>query len=160
MGVENDMKADKTNNYGYNKRLQPFANKLRKEMTKAEACLWKYALRARQMKGYQFRRQRPVLNYIADFMCKELKLVIEVDGITHHWAETIIRDNKKTEELQKAGFKVVRFTDDEVLNDMQGVIRGIEDIIEGMEDHPLKPPPAGDKKLSPSGGGGRRPGEG
>ena len=67
----------------YNKRLQPFASKLRKEMTKAEACLWKYALRAGQMKGYQFRRQRPVLNYIADFMCKELRLVIEVDGITH-----------------------------------------------------------------------------
>jgi very-short-patch-repair endonuclease len=44
------LKADKTNNYAYNKILQPFANKLRKEMTKAEACLWKYALRASQMK--------------------------------------------------------------------------------------------------------------
>jgi len=76
------LKADTTNNYAYNKKLQPFANKLRKEMTKTEACLWKYALRASQMKGYQFRRQRPVLRYIADFLCKELKLVIEVDGIT------------------------------------------------------------------------------
>ena len=65
------LKADKTNNYAYNKILQPFANKLRKEMTKAEACLWKYALRASQMKGYQFRRQRPVLRYIADFLCIE-----------------------------------------------------------------------------------------
>lgn len=61
------MSVDKSDFYGYNKRLQPFANRLRKEMTKAEACLWKYALRARQMKGYQFRRQRPVLNYIRRF---------------------------------------------------------------------------------------------
>lgn len=77
------MKADETNNYAYNKKLQPFANRLRKVMTKAEACLWKYVLRSRQMKGYQLRRQRTVLNYIADFLCKELKLVIEVDGSTH-----------------------------------------------------------------------------
>ena len=148
------MKADKSNFYGYNKKLQPFANKLRKQMTKAEACLWKYALRARKMKGCQFRRQRPVLNYIADFMCKELKLVIEVDGITHHFEETIIKDRKKTRDLQQAGFKVIRFSDEEVLNDMQNVIRRIEHVIDGLEDHPLDrpppvpsepPPPAGDR---------------
>jgi very-short-patch-repair endonuclease len=52
-------------------------------MTKAETCPWKFALRANQLKGYPFRRQRPVLNYIADFMCKDLMLIIEVDGITH-----------------------------------------------------------------------------
>lgn len=57
-------------NHYYNKNLQPNANRLRKEMTKAEACLWKYVLRARKMKGFQFKRQRPVLIYIADFMCK------------------------------------------------------------------------------------------
>lgn len=71
------------NNKHYNKDLQPFAKDLRSDMTKAEACLWKYVLKARMIKGYQFRRQRPVLNYIADFMCKELILIIEVDGITH-----------------------------------------------------------------------------
>jgi very-short-patch-repair endonuclease len=72
------------NNFcSYNIRLQPFAIKLRKDKTKAEACLWKYVLRAGQMKGYQFRRQRPVVDFIADFMCKELRLIIEVDGITH-----------------------------------------------------------------------------
>ena len=62
------MTDEHRNNY-YNKNLQPHANRLRKEMTKAEACLWKYVLRAGEMKGFQFRRQRPVLNYIADFMC-------------------------------------------------------------------------------------------
>jgi len=146
------MKADKTNNYGYNKKLQPFANKLRKEMTKAEACLWKYALRARRMKGYQFRRQRPVLNYIADFMCKELRLVIEVDGITHFQEKTVIKDKIKTRNLEKAGFKVIQFSDDEVLNNMHGVIWQIEDIIDGIKDHPLDPPPAGDKTVPDSGG--------
>jgi very-short-patch-repair endonuclease len=74
----------KYENHLYNKTLQPYANRLRKEMTKAEACLWKYVLRAKKRGGFQFRRQRPVLNYIADFMCMELMLIIELDGITHH----------------------------------------------------------------------------
>ena len=76
------MDANKSNLHQYNPHLQTFANKLRKEMTKAEACLWKYALRSSMMKGYPFRRQRPVLKYIADFMCNDLMIIIEVDGIT------------------------------------------------------------------------------
>jgi len=116
-------------NHKYNKNLQPYANKLRKEMTKAEACLWKYILKAKQLKGYQFRRQRPVLNYIADFMCLELKLIIEVDGITHHWEETMHKDKKKQTDLESAGFTVLRFTDDEVLNDIKAVHAYLEDWI-------------------------------
>jgi len=81
------MKPEKRNYYLYNRDIQPYANGLRKSMTKAEACLWKYVLRARGLKGYPFRRQRPVLNYIVDFFCKELSLIIEVDGITHSWEE-------------------------------------------------------------------------
>src|SRR5947199_353987 len=77
------MQADKHNNLAYNADLQPFAYSLRQTLTKAEACLWKYALRAGQMKGYIFRRQRPVLQYIADFMCQPLMLIIEVDGGIH-----------------------------------------------------------------------------
>lgn len=141
------MKANKSNNYGYNKALQPFANKLRKQMTKSEACLWKYALKARKMKGYQFRRQRPVLNYIADFMCKELNLIIELDGVTHHSEEAALKDENRTRTLEKHGFKVIRFADEEVLNNMQGVIWQIENAIDEIEKlHPLVPPPAGDKK--------------
>ena len=117
-------------NYDYNKNLQPFANKLRKEMTKAEACLWKYVLRARQLKGYQFRRQRSVLKYIADFMCMELMLIIEVDGITHHWEETIVKDKIKQTNLEAAGFTVLRFTDDEVLNDINAVHGFLENWID------------------------------
>ncbi len=120
------MKADKSNFYRYNKKLQPYANKLRKRMTKAEACLWKYGLRARQRQGYQFRRQRPVLYFIADFLCLPLKLVIEVDGITHQWEETIRRDERKDQMLQQAGFTVLRFTDDEVLGQINYVVTAID----------------------------------
>jgi len=64
-------------------------------MTKAEACLWKYVLPAGMMKGYTFNRQRAVMNYIADFSCKKLCLVIEVDGITHQQEEVYLKDKKK-----------------------------------------------------------------
>ena len=127
------MEANKDNYHLYNTRLQSFANKLRKDMTKAEACLWKYALRARQMKGYQFRRQRPVINFIADFMCKELMLVIEVDGKSHDFPEVIKKDERKQAALEAAGFTVLRFSDHEVLNEMRGVISFLEDWIEKRE---------------------------
>ena len=95
-------------------------------MTKAEACLWKYALRTGKLSHWKFRRQRPVLNYIADFMCKDLMLVIEVDVYTHLLEETIKKDKKKEDDLEQVGFKVLRFHDEEVLNDMENVIRVLE----------------------------------
>ena len=145
------MEANRRNYYAYNSKLQPLANKLRKEMTKAEACLWKYALRAGQMKGYQFRRQRPVLQYIADFMCKELELVIEVDGLTHQEAETAAKDKQKTHDLERAGFKVVRFTDTEVLKNMNGVIEVIKCVVEEREKStPFTPASGGQLPPSPS----------
>lgn len=73
--------AAKSNKYHYNPLLKQNARKLRNEGTKSEACLWKYVLRAGNLNGFKFRRQRPVLNYIADFMCPELMLIIEVDGM-------------------------------------------------------------------------------
>jgi len=102
-------------------------------MTKAEACMWKYALKARKLKGYQFRRQRAVLNYIADFMCKDLMLVIEIDGLTHQWEETIMKDNRKQAALEAAGFTVLRFTDEEILNNIHSVFSFLEDWIEKKE---------------------------
>ena len=100
-------------------------------MTKAEACLWKYALKAGLLRGYSFRRQRPVLNYIADFMCMELMLVIEVDGSTHYWEETVEKDHKKQLDLEQAGFTVIRINDEDVLKDINAVIRSLEDWIDG-----------------------------
>ncbi len=122
------------NNY-YNKHLQPYANRLRKEMTKAEACLWKYVLKAGQLKGFQFRRQRPVLDYIADFMCIELKLIIEVDGITHQWEETIRKYEIRQKALETVGYTLLRLSDEEVLNNIQFVFNYLEDWVEKNNRH-------------------------
>jgi very-short-patch-repair endonuclease len=127
-------KAGPQNNWHYNKKLKSKANALRKNLTKAEACLWKYALRAKQMRGYTFRRQRPVLNFIADFMCKELLLVIELDGLTHHDEKTAEKDRAKEKALKDAGFYVLRFSDETVLNDIKGATRSIENFIDQIED--------------------------
>jgi len=120
----------KYSNHLYNKNLQPYANRLRKEMTKAEACLWKYVLRASKMKGYGFRRQRPVLNYIADFMCKKLMLIVEVDGSIHELEEVRKNDEQRQKALEGAGFTVLRFTNEEVLTNIQFVSSFLEEWIE------------------------------
>lgn len=122
--------TDRHSNHFYNKNLQPNANRLRKEMTKAEACLWKYVLRAGKMKGFQFRRQRPVLIYIADFMCKELMLIVEVDGSIHHLEEVSKNDKIRQKALEETGFTVLRFTNEEVLTNIQWVSGYLEDWIE------------------------------
>jgi very-short-patch-repair endonuclease len=146
--------ANMKNNY-YNKNLQPFANSLRCSMTKAEACLWKFALRARQMKGYSFRRQRPIMNFVADFACLELKLIIEVDGYTHSLDETIRKDFIKQKALEDAGYHVIRFSDHEVLRDMRNVILTIEMYIEDIEAGNPPPTPAsgGQPPPTPASGG-------
>lgn len=131
-------KASPQNNYHYNKNLQSYANELRKNMTKGEACLWKYLLSKKQMKGYQFRRQRPVLNYITDFMCKELLLIIEVDGITHDDADAQIKDKKRTAHLEEIGFTVLRFSDWEILNRVTDVSLMIG---EWVDENSVVPPP-------------------
>lgn len=114
-------KANSSNLWCYNKTLRTYSNMNRKAMTKAEACLWKYSLSKRQMEGYQFFRQRPVLNYIADFLCKELMLIIEVDGLTHQWEEVAANDIKRDQDLKVIGFTVLRFYDNDVLNHIDSV---------------------------------------
>ena len=131
-------KANKENFFLYNNKLTAAARKLRSDMTKAEACLWKYVLQGRRLQGFQFRRQRPVLDYIADFMCKELMLIIEVDGISHSYEKVALNDEKRQSVLESAGFRFLRFTDDEVLTDINGVKRRLEGWI---EKHPEIPPP-------------------
>ncbi|GET28850.1 endonuclease domain-containing protein [Prolixibacter sp. SD074] len=125
-----------SSNLGYNKKLKNFARHMRKKGTKAEAALWKYGLKAGKMRGYQFRRQRPILNYIADFMCKDLKLIIEVDGITHHDEEQLERDKQRDHNLNNAGFTVLRLTDEMVLNRMDLALTEIDNWITQNEDNP------------------------
>jgi very-short-patch-repair endonuclease len=121
------------NNNHYNKRNQRFAYEPRQNLTKSEACLWKYALRAGGMKGYSFRRQRPILNFIVDFVCMPLKLVIEVDGYSHFLDDVLMKDSIKDETLKEAGYEIVRFTDKQVLTDIANVISEIERTIECLE---------------------------
>jgi len=83
--------------------------------------MWKYLLRAKTMHGYSFRRQRPVLNYIADFCCLELLLIIEVDGLSHENEIASKRDATKDQDLRDIGFEVLRFSSWEVLNRMADV---------------------------------------
>ena len=122
-----------THNF-YNKNLKSFAIDKRKEMTKAEACLWKYALKSKQM-DVIFNRQRPVLNYIADFMCKELKLIIDVDGYSHTLDDVIEKDLIRQTHLETCGFKMLRFKDSEILNEMARVRSVIYDTIQELKSN-------------------------
>uniref|UniRef100_UPI004049BB57 endonuclease domain-containing protein n=1 Tax=Fulvivirga sp. TaxID=1931237 RepID=UPI004049BB57 len=134
------MKSSSSSNYHYNKRLSSGARELRRNMTKAEACLWKYVLRAGSMKGFTFRRQRPVLQYIADFMCKELELIIEVDGITHSYEEVAENDKVRQKALEDAGFTIIRYSDEEVLKHINSVRDAIEaEVIQLMKEKDITP---------------------
>ena len=125
-------KTNKDFNY-YDNNLKQNASKLRKEMTKAESCLWKYVLSIGQMKGYTFNRQRPILNYIVDFFCKELKLIIEVDGATHFEEEVYKKDIVRQKNLEEFGYKVIRFSDEEVLNEINNVSEIISGVVDDLE---------------------------
>ncbi|MDX1670908.1 MAG: DUF559 domain-containing protein [Balneolaceae bacterium] len=131
----------KFDHLGYNKELKELARQLRKNSTKAEVRLWTELLRGGKMNGYTFLRQRPVLDYIADFMCKELKLIIEVDGYSHHDEQQWWKDSEREKTLIDHGFHVLRFHDEEVMNDLENVRRSLEGWI---ESHPPAPPSKGD----------------
>lgn len=96
-----------------------FARQLRSEMTDAESYLWQ-RLRSRQIHGLKFRRQHPVGKFILDFACIEAKLIIEVDGGQHN--EMQIQDNQRTAWLEAQGWKVLRFWNNEVLQNIEGVL--------------------------------------
>ena len=105
----------------YNKKLKPLARELRKNMTDAEKRLWA-KIRMRQMGGHQFYRQRAIGNYIVDFYCPKAKLVLEVDGGQHYSDEQIEIDKKRSSYLNRLGFKVMRFTNLDVLNNIDVVL--------------------------------------
>ena len=131
--------AHKSNNYHYNRDLSPFARINRRNMTKSAACMWKYVLSAKQMLGYQFRRERPTLDFIVDFVCLELLLIIEVDGITHDTEKQLKKDVERDKKLEEVGFTVLRFDSSEVLQEIEWVYGEIEKWIEEN----AKVPPVG-----------------
>ncbi|UCV15206.1 endonuclease domain-containing protein [Quatrionicoccus australiensis] len=108
---------------------------LRKEATDAERFLWQF-LRDKQL-GVKFRRQHPFSNYVLDFVCLERKLVIELDGGQH--AETASADNERTRFLQVAGFRVLRFWNNQVFQETEAVIESIMAVLATPHPHPGPP---------------------
>ena len=98
--------------------LHKFKKSLRKNQTDAETRLW-YYLRNRRLDGCKFRRQHILQGYIVDFVCLEHKLIIELDGRQH--ATQRAYDEKRTQKLQQEGFRVLRFWNNDVLNNIEGV---------------------------------------
>jgi very-short-patch-repair endonuclease len=101
------------------------AKLLRMSMTPAERVLWE-SLRRKQLKDIRFRRQHPISCFIVDFFCHRAGLVIEIDGDVHSEKEQSERDENRTYELEKLGLRVIRFSNEEVLNETQKVLDCIQ----------------------------------
>ncbi len=112
--------------FTYRRDLPPRAKELRTNSTEAEKLLWN-RLRAKSL-GHKFRRQEPIGNFIADFVCHEKKLVIELDGGQHAEAP---KDLHRTAELNKAGYQVIRFWNNEILENIEGVVENILQNVSG-----------------------------
>lgn len=104
------------------KEPRQFARRLRKSPTQAEFVLWD-ALRGRRLSGLKFKRQVPILAYTVDFFCFERKLVVELDGKQHEWFADY--DAKRTEEIERQGSCVLRFRNEQVLTNLEGVLQAI-----------------------------------
>ena len=111
----------------YNKDHKDFSRTLRNNSTLGEILLWNQ-LKAGRMLGHKFNRQKPLGNYIVDFYCKKLNLVIEVDGYSHQSKHK--EDLKREKELSKMGLSVIRFTEQQCRKDMINAVRAIEGWIE------------------------------
>jgi very-short-patch-repair endonuclease len=131
------METKKTGYIDYNKDLKSFSRKHRNNSTLGEILLWNQ-LKAGRMLGYKFNRQKPLGNFIADFYCKNLNLVIEVDGCSHN--DRYEKDMEREKKLNKMGLTVLRFTEQQCRKDMINVVRGIESWIEDIQQ-PIPPAP-------------------
>jgi very-short-patch-repair endonuclease len=124
-------------------RVITLGKALRKRPTDAEQLLWMH-LRMKQMEGLKFRRQHPIENYIVDFVCFENRIIIEVDGGQH--AVESNKDGKRDSCLQQFGFKVLRFWNNEVLQNINGVLEIIRERC--LSHPPLNPLPSREGKKS------------
>ena len=101
-----------------------YAAELRKNMTDDELKLWD-SLKQNQLNGYRFKPQHPIKSFIADFYCHKAKLIIEVDGLIHNTEERKEYDINRSHEFDHLGLKVIRFTNDEVINKTNWVLEQI-----------------------------------
>ncbi|MBK9730307.1 MAG: DUF559 domain-containing protein [Chitinophagaceae bacterium] len=118
-------------NFHYNKSLKFFSGLLRKHLTKGERILWHEILQNKKMKGYRFLRQRPIENYIVDFFCKELLLIIELDGYSHDYK--VKEDERRDSKLRSLGFTILRIPDQVLFDNIENVVRIIEIAIAKIE---------------------------
>ena len=112
----------------YRKDLKLLARKLRKNSTFSEVLLW-CEIKNRQLEGFQFHRQVPMLDFIVDFYCHELKLVIEVDGDRHRHDDAPTKDAIRQKRIEDYGVKFLRFNDIDVKQNLQQVTCSIIDWI-------------------------------
>ncbi len=116
----------------YNPKLKELARKLRNESTKSEIHLWG-ALKGKFEDKYDFHRQKPLDNYIADFFCHELSLVVEIDGDTHNWQESQQRDFEKEARFNELGLNVLRFLDSDVFDHFESTVETIREYVKAFE---------------------------
>ena len=100
------------------------AKALRQTMTNAETLLWRY-LKAHRVEGLGFRRQVPMDAYIADFVCHSARLIVEVDGYIHDFESSQRRDARRDAWFESQGYRVLRFTNDDVMGNLEGVVEAI-----------------------------------
>ena len=120
--------------HGASPKLFSYARQNRKAMTKAEKILWE-SLRDRKLAGHKFRRQHPIGNFIADFFCLECNLIVEVDGGYHNTIEQVQYDEGRSGELDDLNITVIRFTNEEVLDDLKTVLYKIESTIKLIKNN-------------------------
>jgi 5-methyltetrahydrofolate--homocysteine methyltransferase len=129
--------------------LKDFVKENRSNPTEAEKALWEM-VRGKKLEGYKFRRQHIVGTYIADFICLQKKLIVEVDGLIHQLPNNTINDAERTAWLNRNGFDVIRFTNDEVINTPEKILENILAKLESLKDNEDV------AKIPPSGGGGAK----
>ena len=106
------------------------AKRLRNELTPSEIIFW--GLLKQYFSEYKFRRQHPLAQYIADFYCHKLKLVVEIDGYIHLSEEAKDMDKARDEYMTSLGLKVIRFTNDEVCKNADEVVKNLKAVIENL----------------------------
>jgi len=110
------------------------ARNLRKNSTIQERRLWNL-LKNRQFHNLKFKRQQPIGDYIVDFICKEAKIIIEIDGGQHNEPENIEYDKTRTEYLNTLGYKVIRFWNNEIYENIEGVVLRLKEEINPHQEH-------------------------
>ena len=131
------------------------ARSLRRTMTRAETLLWRY-LKAHRIDGLGIRRQVPIGNYIADFVCHTARIVIELDGETHDFESRQSVDRRRDAWFASQGFAVLRFTNDDVIKNLEGDVTAIRETAQARlprSQHtplPNPPPQGGRERTAPS----------